>query len=98
MNVEPVDLGDEIRQGLKFCLAFAPVIVCRPIFRESLCRCELHALGRVVDGFLFGPTSSLNPAAKVDQLCFGYVDMEGTDSIGFGSIDCCLWLCHSRTP
>jgi hypothetical protein len=25
MNVEPVDLDDEVRQGLQFCLTLAPV-------------------------------------------------------------------------
>ena len=44
MNVEPVDLGDELRQGVELRLALAPVVIGRPIARELLHRRELHAL------------------------------------------------------
>ncbi len=44
MNVEPIDLGDELRQGVQPRLALAPVVICRPIVRELLSRRELHAL------------------------------------------------------
>ena len=44
MNVQSIDLGDELRQGVQFRLALAPVVVCRPIAREFLNRRELHAL------------------------------------------------------
>ena len=36
VNVEPVDLGDELRQGVQLRLALAPVVVRRPIARELL--------------------------------------------------------------
>jgi hypothetical protein len=29
MNVEPIDPGDELRQGVQFSLALAPVVICR---------------------------------------------------------------------
>ena len=38
MNVQPVDLGDELRQRVHFCFDLAPVILCRPIARERLAR------------------------------------------------------------
>src|SRR5439155_4573509 len=41
MNVQSIDLGDELRQGVHFCLDLAPVILCRPIARERLDRREL---------------------------------------------------------
>ena len=44
MNVEPIDLGDEMRQGIQFRLALAPIVIRRPIAREFLHRRELHAL------------------------------------------------------
>jgi hypothetical protein len=44
MNVQSVDLGDELRQGVQFCLDLAPVILCRPIARQRLHRRELHSL------------------------------------------------------
>src|SRR5215831_20056716 len=34
MDVEPVDLGDELRKSVKFYLAFAPIVFFAPIARE----------------------------------------------------------------
>src|SRR5581483_12462175 len=45
MNVESIDLGDKLRQGVEFCLDLTPVVLCRPIASECLSRRELHALG-----------------------------------------------------
>ena len=36
VNVEPIDLGDEVRQGVELRLDLAPVVLCRPIAREFL--------------------------------------------------------------
>ena len=36
VDVEPVDLGDELRQGVELRLALAPVVVRRPVAREVL--------------------------------------------------------------
>jgi len=47
MNVDPVDLGDEVRQGFQLRLALAPIVLCRPIPREFLNRRQLHALGLI---------------------------------------------------
>ena len=55
VDVEPVDLGDELRQGVQFRLALAPVVICRPIAREFLHRRERHALGLIRDRLLLGP-------------------------------------------
>ena len=44
VNVEPIDLGDELGQGVHFCFDLAPVVVCRPIARERLCGRELNSL------------------------------------------------------
>ena len=49
MNVEPIDLGHELRQGVQFRLALAPIVICRPIAREFLHRRELHALRLICD-------------------------------------------------
>src|SRR5215218_10914654 len=38
MNVEAVDLGDEVREGLQPLLALAPVVLFRPVARERLHR------------------------------------------------------------
>ena len=44
MNVQPIDFGDEIRQGVQLGLDLAPIVICRPIAGECLRRRELHAL------------------------------------------------------
>jgi hypothetical protein len=44
MNVEPIDLGDELRQGVQPGLALAPVVLGRPVPCDGLNRGELHAL------------------------------------------------------
>ena len=44
MNVEPVDLGDELRQGVQLRLDLPPVVVRLPIARELLNGRELDAL------------------------------------------------------
>src|SRR5258705_10490769 len=55
MNVESVDLGDELRQGVQPGLALAPVVLGRPIPRDGLSRRELHALRCIGDRLAFGP-------------------------------------------
>jgi hypothetical protein len=44
MNVQAVDLGDELRQGVESRLAPAPVVLCRPAARQLLHRGQLHTL------------------------------------------------------
>ena len=46
VDVEPVDLGDELRQRVQLRLDLAPVVLGRPVARELLHRRELHALRR----------------------------------------------------
>src|ERR1700730_10765501 len=51
MNVEPVDLGGELRQSVQLRLDLAPAVTGSPMTREFLdCR-ELHALRFVPDRF-----------------------------------------------
>ena len=83
MNVEPVDLGDELRQGFQLRLALAPVVICRPIVRELLHRRELHALRCIRDRFPFGPPCRGDAPAEVGEFLFRNVDVEGTDSVVF---------------
>ena len=84
MNVDPVDLGNEMRQSLQLRLALAPIVIRRPIPREFLHRRELHALGIVGDGLPGGPSCRQHPSAQVDEFGFGNVDMEGTDGAAVG--------------
>ena len=82
MNVQPIDLGDELRQGVQSRLALAPVVVCRPVARELLDRRQLHALRLIADGFLVRPSRGLDPAAQVGERLFGDT-RRGTDESPF---------------
>ena len=44
VNVQAIDFGHKLRQGVQFRLELAPIVICRPIARERLNRRELHAL------------------------------------------------------
>src|SRR5215208_6143131 len=77
MNVEAVDLGDEVREGLQPLLALAPVVLFRPIARERLHRREPRALGLIFDGLLFGPLCRRDAPPKVVEVLFRHVDLEG---------------------
>src|SRR3954466_153647 len=52
MDVEAVDLGDEVRQGVQLLLALAPVVLLSPVARELLHRREGRALRQVIYGLL----------------------------------------------
>ena len=81
MNVDPVDLGDEVRQGFQLRLALAPIVLCRPIPREFLNRRQLHALGLIGDSLLGGPTCRLHAPAEVNEIHLRNVDVEGPDGV-----------------
>jgi hypothetical protein len=49
VDVDAIDVCNELREGVKFCFHFAPVILCRPIVRKRFHRVELEALGQVGD-------------------------------------------------
>ncbi len=57
VNVQPVDLGDELRQGVHFCFDPAPVVVCRPVpgFRGrmtvSFAHCSVKRANFWISGF-----------------------------------------------
>src|ERR1700736_6109101 len=56
MNIQPIDLGDELRHGVQSCLALAPVVFRAPIARERLSRRELYALGCICYRFPLWPS------------------------------------------
>ena len=67
MDVQPVDLGDELRQGVQLRLDLAPVVLGRPIARELLHGRELDALRLIRDGLLLGPARGQDAPAQVGQ-------------------------------
>ncbi len=88
VDVESVDLGDELGQGVELRLALAPVVVRRPVAREVLERRERHALRRVRDGLLLRPPRRLDAAFHVGEFLFRKVDTEGADGVGTGRRAC----------
>ena len=82
VNVQPIDLGDELRESLELRLALAPVVLCLPIARERLDRRELHALRRIVDGLLFGPARGRDARAQVIEIRLGGLERERPDRCG----------------
>ena len=88
MNVQSIDLGDEIRQGVQFRLDFAPVVICRPIARQRLNRRELYSLGCICNRFPFGPLCRVDAPAQFGKFRFRNINMEGTDCVGVFLGDC----------
>src|SRR5579862_3649814 len=68
MNVQPIDLGDELRQGVQFCLDFAPVVFRRPIARQRLHGCKLYSLGRIGDRLSFRPSRRVDAPAQFGKI------------------------------
>src|SRR5580704_1489457 len=100
MNVEPIDLGDKIRQGAQFCFDLAPVILCRPIARERLSGRELYALGCISNGFFFRPFCRVDASAQFGEFGFRNSDMKRTNCVLVTCLLAVLWcstgLGHSR--
>src|SRR6201987_2343875 len=84
MNVQPINLGHEMWQGVEPCLDLAPVVTCRPIAREFLNSPVMHALGFIHDSLPVGPPRRRDAPADLDELLFRDVDAEGADCITLG--------------
>src|ERR1700757_1074629 len=67
MNVESIDLCDELRQGVQFRLALAPIVISPPIARERLGGRELHALCGIRDRFPLRPLCCVYAPAQFSQ-------------------------------
>src|ERR1700722_19163483 len=78
MYVQPVDLGNEVRQRLQFRFAFAPIVIRPPMANEFLNRRQLDALRCIRDRFARGPPRRLDAPAEVDERLLGKADVEGS--------------------
>ena len=83
VDVQPVDLGDELRIGVQARLNLAPVIVVLPVEQNLLDGLERYALRMVGDRFLLGQPGLRQAAVKVDERRLRNVDAEGTDRSAF---------------
>ncbi len=102
MNVQSIDLGHKLREGVHFCLDLAPVIICRPIACQRLNRRELHALRLVCDRLPFRPLCRVDAPAQVCKFRFRKIHMKRTNSILVFCLLASLWcstgLGHSWPP
>ena len=87
VNVEPVDLSHELRQGIQLRLHLPPVVVRPPVAYEFLDLRQLHALRLISDDLPVGPPCRRYASAEVDEVLFRNVDAEGADcEIGHGDL------------
>ena len=77
VDVETVDLGHELREGVQPRLDLAPVVLGRPVPRELLHRRERSALRLI--RLLLRPLGGHDAPAEVVQRLVGNVDVEGAD-------------------
>jgi hypothetical protein len=71
VDVEPVDLGDEVRQGAQLRLGLAPVVLVRPVAREFLRYPLLHALRVIFDEFRVRPAGGPDARAQFLEVGVG---------------------------
>ncbi len=81
MNIEAVDAGDELRQGIEPRLDFAPVVFGGPIARERLDRRELYSLGCILNRFSFRPLCRVYASAQFGKFRFGNIHLKRTNLI-----------------
>jgi hypothetical protein len=86
MDVEPVDLGYEVRQVVQLRLAFAPVVVGRPVPREILHHRQRRALRVVGDRLDLGPPGRVHAAAQIGEFRLRETDLERADGVVFGHV------------
>ena len=77
VDLDPVDLGRELRQRVQPRLARAPVVLGRPVAGELLHRRQLHALRAIGDELLGGPARRRDPAAQLGELLLRNLDWNG---------------------
>src|SRR6476646_76523 len=81
VNVQPVDLGLELRQRVQSRFARAPVVLGRPVAREVLYRRQLHTLRPIGDEFPGRPACRIDAAVQLVELALRYFDSEGPDRV-----------------
>src|SRR5258705_2348476 len=79
MDVESIDLGDELRQGVEPDLTLAPVVLRRPISRESLSGRELHPLRLIRDRLAIRPSSRGDAPAQFGEVRLGHTQLKRTN-------------------
>src|SRR5204863_8802747 len=86
MNVQSIDLGDELREGIQSGLALAPVIFRSPVVREPLDRRELYSLGCICNRFSFRPLCRVDAPAQIGKLRVRKIHAKRTNRILVGCL------------
>jgi hypothetical protein len=76
VDVNPVDLGRELRDRIQFRLALAPVVIGCPVAGELLDHRRLHALRPIGDEIRRRPARHGDTPLKVGDFFAGHVDPE----------------------
>jgi len=84
VDVDPVNLGPELRQCVQLGLEPAPVVPGRPEPGERLSGRQLHTLRAIGDQLHGGPACRGHPAAQRGELLVGNLDPERVDPCGVG--------------
>src|SRR4051812_47361132 len=82
VDVEPINLGDELRQSVEPRLDIAPVVAGLPVLRELLHSGQLHALGLIGHGLLVGPLRCGDASAETAELLLRNGDVERPYRVG----------------
>ena len=79
VDLDPVDLGRELRQRVELRLGLAPVVVGRPVARELLQCPQLYALRPICNQLVGGPARLRDAPPQVVDLLFWNLDVKRTD-------------------
>ena len=80
VDVDAIDLADELRKRIQARRDPPEVVFVLPVTREGLQRPELDTLRSVGGQLLARPTCRADASAKIVELLFGNVDLEGATS------------------
>jgi hypothetical protein len=98
VNVQPVDLGHEVRQGVQLPLALAPVVVRPPVVRQFLHHREPHALGVVGDRLALGPPGRVDAPPQLGKFRFREVHLRKPADSGLVTSRLLCSFSHSFRP
>jgi hypothetical protein len=82
VNVEPVDLSHELRQGIQLRLRLPLVVVRPPVAYELLDLRQLHALGLIGNSLPVEPPCRRDASAEVGEFLFRNVDAKSRTAGG----------------
>jgi hypothetical protein len=86
VDLDAVDLGRELRQGVELRLGATPVVLVRPVARERLHRGELDALRAIPDELLARPADGGDAPAQVVDRLLRELDVEGRISVASSTV------------